>query len=552
MTGRGPDEAPALAAENLAVSYRRGGVPRAVVHGVSLRVPRGATVALVGQSGSGKSTIALAAAGLLPGNGAVTGGAIRIGDEDVTAYDDRAWRTLRGRHVGYVPQDPLSSLDPLQTIGSRLRGELRGHGVARRDRARRSVELLEHVGIADAAHKLRSYPHELSGGQLQRVLIAVAIAGSPSLLIADEPTSALDVTVQQTILDLIERLQQELGLSVLLITHDLALASDRASEIAVLRDGRLVDRGPTAEVLDAPSDVYTRTLFANAPALTPDRYRERVRAEEDDGASVAITVEGLVKRFPGTSSPAVDGIDLAVRRGSIHALVGESGSGKSTVARAVSGLASFDDGVIRIGDRELPRRAPASNPHARELQLVYQNPLAALDPRLSVRRAVEEPLALHGSLDAGERRARVRAALDRVALPSDVLERRPSELSGGQRQRVAIARALALEPRILVLDEPTSALDVTVQAQIVDLLMDLRDEEGLSYLFISHDLSLVRQIADEVSVLERGRLVEHASSARLFAAPQHPCTARLIAAVPGRGGAPSRSRRPAAAAAPVG
>lgn len=538
----------ALVVDGLSVAYHRGRQATQVVSDVTLRIPRGRTLALVGQSGSGKSTIALAAAGLLPANGAVTGGAIRVDGLDVTTFDDRAWRRLRGRTVGFIPQDPLSSLDPLQSIGARLRQELRRQGVSRAERHDHAVALLERVGIADAAHKLRLHPHELSGGQLQRVLIAIAIAGTPQLLIADEPTSALDVTVQRTILDLLGELQRELGLSVLFITHDLALARDRAEAVAVLHQGRLVDSGPTGQVLADPADEYTRTLFDNAPALSPDRYRDRLRPVPDSpgrdsssgaaaGSALAVEVSALVKRFPGAPRAAVDEVDLHVRRGSIHALVGESGSGKSTIARIVAGLTPFDSGRVRVADRELPAQPPSSNPFARHLQLVYQNPLSALDPRLSVRRILEEPIARLGATSPAERRRRVAEALDHVALAQELLDRRPAELSGGQRQRVAIARALALRPEILVLDEPTSALDVTVQAQVIDLLMELRDRDGLSYLFISHDLSLVRQIAEEVSVIEHGRLVEHAPTAALFAAPREPYTRRLIDAIPGRASA---------------
>jgi peptide/nickel transport system ATP-binding protein len=485
----------------------------------------------VGQSGSGKSTIALAAAGLLPKRGEVTGGSIALASRDVTGFADRDWRPLRGSEIGFVPQDPLSSLDPLQTIGSRLAAELKRHGVPRGERAARAADLLARVGIVDAAHKLRLRPHELSGGQLQRVLIAIAISGSPQLLIADEPTSALDVTVQRTILDLIGALREELGLAVLLITHDLALARERADDIAVLHDGVVVDQGPAERVVSDPEDDYTRELFANAPALSPDRYA-RLRRPVDPSVDVAIDVSGLTKTFAGSPRPAVDAVDLRVRRGSIHALVGESGSGKSTIARIVAGLEPFEGGSVEVSGQRLDARPAASNRSARRLQMVYQNPLSALDPRFTVRQLLDEPIALSTDLSSADRAARVSTALDHVALPQKVLGSRPHDLSGGQRQRVAIARALALSPEVLVLDEPTSALDVTVQTQIVDLLMELRDRDELTYLFISHDLSLIRQIAEEVTVLEHGRLVEHAPTAELFAEPRDDYTRRLIAAIP--------------------
>jgi peptide/nickel transport system ATP-binding protein len=512
----------ALEIRDLRVAYRPAHQLIEVVHGVTLSVSRGRTLALVGQSGSGKSTIALAAAGLLPKRGEVTGGSIALASRDVTGFADRDWRPLRGSEIGFVPQDPLSSLDPLQTIGSRLAAELKRHGVPRGERAARAADLLARVGIVDAAHKLRLRPHELSGGQLQRVLIAIAISGSPQLLIADEPTSALDVTVQRTILDLIGALREELGLAVLLITHDLALARERADDIAVLHDGVVVDQGPAERVVSDPEDDYTRELFANAPALSPDRYA-RLRRPVDPSVDVAIDVSGLTKTFAGSPRPAVDAVDLRVRRGSIHALVGESGSGKSTIARIVAGLEPFEGGSVEVSGQRLS---------ARRLQMVYQNPLSALDPRFTVRQLLDEPIALSTDLSSADRAARVSTALDHVALPQKVLGSRPHDLSGGQRQRVAIARALALSPEVLVLDEPTSALDVTVQTQIVDLLMELRDRDELTYLFISHDLSLIRQIAEEVTVLEHGRLVEHAPTAELFAEPRDDYTRRLIAAIP--------------------
>jgi peptide/nickel transport system ATP-binding protein len=521
----------ALEIRDLRVAYRPAHQLIEVVHGVTLSVSRGRTLALVGQSGSGKSTIALAAAGLLPKRGEVTGGSIALASRDVTGFADRDWRPLRGSEIGFVPQDPLSSLDPLQTIGSRLAAELKRHGVPRGERAARAADLLARVGIVDAAHKLRLRPHELSGGQLQRVLIAIAISGSPQLLIADEPTSALDVTVQRTILDLIGALREELGLAVLLITHDLALARERADDIAVLHDGVVVDQGPAERVVSDPEDDYTRELFANAPALSPDRYA-RLRRPVDPSVDVAIDVSGLTKTFAGSPRPAVDAVDLRVRRGSIHALVGESGSGKSTIARIVAGLEPFEGGSVEVSGQRLDARPAASNRSARRLQMVYQNPLSALDPRFTVRQLLDEPIALSTDLSSADRAARVSTALDHVALPQKVLGSRPHDLSGGQRQRVAIARALALSPEVLVLDEPTSALDVTVQTQIVDLLMELRDRDELTYLFISHDLSLIRQIAEEVTVLEHGRLVEHAPTAELFAEPRDDYTRRLIAAIP--------------------
>lgn len=511
-----------------------------VVHGIDLTLNPGQTLALVGQSGSGKSTLAQAVGGLLPPNGHITAGKVHVAGRDVTGFSRRDWRSLRGSGIGYVPQDPLSSLDPLQTIGRQVGQSLLLHTDATRSTVRaRITELLGHVGIREPDRKADAYPHELSGGQLQRVLIAIAIAGKPQLLIADEPTSALDVTVQKTILDLLAQLQGELGSAILFITHDLALAADRSDRIAVLNQGRLVDAGATGDILTDPQDGYTRKLFADAPAMSPHKYRTRPAAAAVEQRE-AICVNGLVKNYgdPAQQPAAVDGVSFTVRRGSTHALVGESGSGKTTIARVIAGLEPFTAGNVTVNGRLLEPNPGHTNPHARQLQLVYQNPLAALDPKFSIGRSIEEPLRLHkdaaGTGSAAARARRVREVLDRVALPASLLERRPREVSGGQRQRVAIARALVLAPQILILDEPTSALDVTVQARIIELLFELREDQELTYLFISHDLSLVRQIADDVSVLEHGRLVETGTVTEIFDNSTSSYTRHLLESIPGR------------------
>ncbi|GAA3668239.1 ABC transporter ATP-binding protein [Arthrobacter ginkgonis] len=544
------DAAPAaLEIRGLRIAYGHGAHRTDVVHGVDLDLRRGETLALVGQSGSGKSTIAQAAGGLLPPNGHIVAGTVRVAGTEVTGFSRRDWRSLRGTGIGYIPQDPLSSLDPLQSIGHQVDQALLLHTDATRRTVRaRTVELLGHVGIREPERRAESHPHELSGGQLQRVLIAIAIAGRPQLLIADEPTSALDVTVQQTILDLLGELQRELGSAILFITHDLALAGDRSDRIAVLNHGELVDSGPTDRVLSDPADEYTRRLFADVPATSPDKYRRRLDAAAAADRPVAIAVEHLVKHYgdprqQGGRPPAVNDVSFTVRRGSTHALVGESGSGKTTIARVIAGLEPFTSGTVSVDGRTLERQPRHTNPYARQLQLVYQNPLSALDPKFSIRRSIEEPLRLHGGAPEGgsaeggsaaARARRVKEVLDRVALPESVLERRPREVSGGQRQRVAIARSLVLAPEILVLDEPTSALDVTVQARIIELLFELREDQDLTYLFISHDLSLVRQIADEVSVLEHGRLVESGPVGQVFDDSPNDYTRRLISSIPGR------------------
>jgi peptide/nickel transport system ATP-binding protein len=527
-----------LVVDDLSIGYRRRkrGPVENVVHGVSFTVPHGSTVSLVGQSGSGKSTIARAVAGLLPHNGAITDGTVNVVGRDVTRFGVSQWRPLRGSAVGFVPQDPLSSLDPLQRIGVQIAGALAQASVPRSEVPARVLRLLEHVGIRDAKARSNAFPHELSGGQLQRVLIAIAIAADPALLIADEPTSALDVTVQKRILDLIDGLREELGLGVLFITHDLALAQERSDEIVVLKDGIVKEQGPADVVLVSPQDPYTITLLSDAPAASPDRYRHRVSPPTASAREI-ISVSNVSKTFGGrgrsdTSTRALDDVSLTVKQGSIHALVGESGSGKTTLARIIAGLTGFDEGRTVVDGRELPPHETYANPFARTLQLVYQNPLSAVDPRYSVRRIIEEPLRIHGIGDARSRRGRVAEVLEQVALPSTVLGRTAREISGGQRQRVALARTLVLAPDVLVLDEPTSALDVTVQAQIVDLLLELRERHNLSYLFISHDLGLVRQIADTVTVLRLGSVVESGSALEIFSNPQHDYTRELLDSVP--------------------
>ncbi|MDT5154834.1 MAG: peptide/nickel transport system ATP-binding protein ddpF [Mycobacterium sp.] len=515
-----------------------------VVHDVSFDVEAGKVVAIVGQSGSGKSTIARAILGLLPDNGHVTSGQVSIDGTPVTGLSQRDWQRLRGDTIGFVPQDPLGSLDPLKKVGDQIAEVLLVHRIAsRRDAHRRAVALLDRVGIHEPRRRAANYPHQLSGGQLQRVLIAIAIAGDPRLLIADEPTSALDVTVQQRILELLDELRSERRLGVVFITHDLALAEHHSDDVVVLRDGQVRETGPTATVLIHPEDEYTRQLIADAPALSPEKYerpQEFQRPSSTKTSPPILRVSALGKRFG--NHRALDDVSFDVHPGTIHALVGESGSGKTTVARVLAGLTDFDSGEVRV-DGEVrgphsPLSATRQRAQARKLQMVHQNPLAALDPRFTIGDAVAEPLRINRIGSRAERRNDVVQALARVGLPATLADRKPREISGGQRQRVVLARALVLQPAILVLDEPTSALDVTVQAQVVDLLITLQRELGLTYLFVSHDLSLVRQIADEVSVLEKGRLVETGSVAAVFGTPTAAYTQRLLDAVPG---APARA-----------
>jgi peptide/nickel transport system ATP-binding protein len=520
-----------LEIRELSVSYRtRSGLVPAV-HGVNLTVQAGQIVAVVGESGSGKSTTAHAAIGLLPRGGRIDAGRITFAGKDLTGLSEKGWRAIRGSEIALIPQDPTVSLNPVHRIGDQVAEVLLIHHLAtKRSAAAEAVELLRRAGIARPEIRARQYPHELSGGLRQRALVAIALAGRPRLIIADEPTSALDVTVQRQILDHIEELSRESNTAVLLITHDLGVASDRASTIAVMSEGTVVEAGPSREILAAPAQPYTRRLLAAAPSLSSTP----LRARRDAGTDILVAVAGLTKSF-ARSVRAVDDVSFTVSRGRTLALVGESGSGKTTTARMVLGLETPSAGTIsfdgkditHLGGEELRRLR-------RRFQLVYQNPYASLNPRFSISEVVSEPLRAFGIGSKVERRAKAAELIDQVALPASVLRRRPAELSGGQRQRAAIARALALSPELVVCDEPVSALDVSVQAQILELLVGLQHELGLTYLFISHDLAVVRQIADHVGVMRDGRLIELGPADDVLGAPREDYTKELLAAIPGR------------------
>jgi len=527
--------APVLEVDKLVVSYDHGTRREAVVHGISFSVQPGEVVALVGESGSGKSTTAHAVIGLLPENGRVETGDIRLNGTSISGWTDKRLDTIRGKVVSLISQDPVSSLNPVKTIGDQVGEILKVHRWGdRRAIEERVIELLDRVGLPQPELRARQYPHQLSGGMRQRVLVAIAVALRPALIIADEPTSALDVTVQRRVLDLIDELRAESGTSVLLVTHDLGVAADRADRIVVLQGGQIQEVGTVADVLVAPKSSYTRQLLNDAPAFaTPKTARNQPRAN----AGPAIVVENLVQHFPlsgGRQLCAVDGVSFDVARGTTHALVGESGSGKTTTVRAISGFQKLEAGRIVVDGQDVSLlRGEQLRQFRRHIQLVYQNPFASLDPRQSIFDIVEEPLLNFDPVPKADRRERVHAILKRVGLPEASLTRLPAALSGGQRQRVAIARAIILNPQILVLDEAVSALDVTVQAQILELLDELQRSLGLTYLFVSHDLAVVRQIADTVSVLRDGKQVEQGSIEDVFERPAHDYTRELIAAIPG-------------------
>ncbi|TYK70786.1 ABC transporter ATP-binding protein [Comamonas sp. Z3] len=533
--------APLLEVQDLVIAYRdHSGQEQRVVHGLSFSVAPGEVVALVGESGSGKTTTAQAVIGLLADNGRREQGSIRLQGTEVSDWSAARWNSIRGRVLSLVPQDPTTSLNPVRTVGDQVGEILRIHGLHGRSAIEaRVIDLLTRVGLSQPALRARQYPHELSGGMRQRVLIAIAIALRPALIIADEPTSALDVTVQRRILDLIDELRRETGTAVLLVTHDLGVAADRAHRLIVMQDGRIQEQGPTLELLRNPQSAYTRRLLSNAPSLTPAPRRTAPSAAAA-AQDWAIEVEDLIHDFhtPGQGRGvfrAVDGVSLRLRRGSTHAIVGESGSGKTTTIRDIVGLGRPTSGRIRIAGAELTGlRGEALRQLRRKVQLVYQNPFSSLDPRQRVFDIIEEPLLNFEPLQPQERRQRVLDMLERVGLPAAVLERRPHALSGGQRQRVAIARALVLQPEVVVLDEAVSALDVTVQAQILALLAQLQQDLGLSYLFISHDLAVVRQIADTVSVLRAGKVVDAGRVEDVFLRPTSDYTRELMDAIPGK------------------
>ncbi|RIJ78660.1 ABC transporter ATP-binding protein [Nakamurella silvestris] len=539
MSGSTPQaDGPLLEITDLAVRYRgRHGYVDAV-RGVDLVVARGETVALVGESGSGKSTTALSVIGLLSTQAEVWRGRIGFGGEDLRVVSRRRRAALLGREIGFIPQDPTVSLNPVKRIGDQVAEVLLIHGVTdRAGAAEQAVTALAAAGIDHPEIRARQYPHELSGGMRQRVLIAIALVAGPSLVIADEPTSALDVTVQRQILDNIGELTRSAGTGVLLVTHDLGVAADRADRIAVMSEGRIVEVGTPSVILGDPEHPYTRSLIAAAPSLQAGRRHHRTAGVEVGRPLLEVT--GLTKEFalPGTHGQvlrAVDGVDLRLGRGATLGVVGESGSGKSTTARLALRLLAPDAGrIVFDGEDITDLTGERLRQLRRRIQLVQQNPYASLNPRLTVGAIIAEPLASFGT---GRRAGRARAAelLDLVVLPAAVIHRRPHELSGGQRQRVAIARALAPRPDLVVLDEPVSALDVRVQAQILDLLADLQGELGVGYLFISHDLAVIRQIADTVAVMLAGRVVETGVTEDVFDRPQHDYTRRLLAAIPGR------------------
>ncbi|MCF7547975.1 ABC transporter ATP-binding protein [Pseudonocardia sp. WMMC193] len=533
-----PTGDPVLRVRDLAVGLDEPDAREPIVAGVSFEVRAGRSVGLVGESGSGKTLTALAVAGLLPSAVRVDDGRIEVAGRDLTGLDPRAARSHLSATVGVVFQNPTASLNPRMRIAAQLREALPA-GTSRREARARVAELVRAVGIPDVHKTLGAFPHELSGGLNQRVVIAMALAREPAVLIADEPTTALDVSVQAQVLDLVDELRERLHLGVLLVSHDIGVIADRTDDVHVMSAGRIVESGPTGEVLRDPAHEYTRTLLA----ATPSRLEPvRVAPREDPTPVPQLRVEGLRRAFTVRGSTgrarhvALDGVDLTVTRGQAIGLVGESGSGKTTLARIVVGLERPDSGVVSYQGTPLTGHDRAQRRRWRqEVQYIFQDPYSSLDPRLTVAQTLREPLEIaRRDLSRRAVAARVDSLLDEVELPRGFRDRHPAELSGGQRQRVGIARALATEPSLIIADEPVSALDLSVQARILQLLGRLRRERNLTYLFISHDLAVVRYLCEDLVVLREGRIVEQGPTAEVLARPTSPYTRALVEAIPGR------------------
>ncbi len=528
MTG-----APLLDVRDLSVAFRQGETESTVVDKVSFSLNAGRTLAIVGESGSGKSVTALSVVRLLAANARHPSGQILFDGEDMLHAPEDRLRDIRGARISMVFQEPMTSLNPLHTIGRQVAEILTQHGVADRDELRRrAIEGLTEVGIRDPAERLGAYPHQLSGGQRQRVMIAMALANCPQLFIADEPTTALDVTVQAQILALLRQLQQQRNMAMLFITHDLGIVRRVADDVCVMQKGKIVEAGPVARIFGAPQHPYTQALLAAEPKGEPPTadLAAPVLAEADNLRVWFPVRSGLLRRASGYIK-AVDGVTCAIREGQTLGVVGESGSGKTTLGLAMLRLIRSEGPILFLGRRIDGLKAKEMRPLRQDMQIVFQDPYGSLSPRLSVAEIVEEGLtAQQSGLTYAQRREIVARALADTGLDPAAMDRYPHEFSGGQRQRIAIARAMALQPKFVLLDEPTSALDMSVQAQIVDLLRDLQRRHGLGYMFISHDLKVVKALATDVIVMRHGKVVEQGTAAEVFAAPKTDYTRALFAA----------------------
>ncbi|KJC43240.1 ABC transporter ATP-binding protein [Bradyrhizobium sp. LTSP857] len=530
--------------KNLRIALPKSAERQFAVDGISLDLKAGKIVCVVGESGSGKSMCAHALMGLLPDTVEVTSGEIMFEGRDLLKLDDDGWRDLRGRRLAMIFQEPMTALNPLMRIGDQMAEMFEAHGLLTpRDRRAKALSLAREVGLPDPERIVRAYPHQLSGGQRQRAMIAMALALEPAVLVADEPTTALDVTTQAQILKLIRNLQRNRNMAVMFITHDFGVVADIADQVVVLRHGKVVEEGPAATVFNNPQHDYTKALLAAVPTMDPP-----AREPLDDQAK-AVEVIGLDKTYVTSGGwfredrrvDAAREVNFTILKGETLGLVGESGSGKSSVARLVMRLIEADRGTVRIGETDLTSLSgKALRAERHRIQMIFQDPFASLNPRRKIGHIIADgPIA--AGTDPKVAFERARDLLKMVGLDAGALDRYPHEFSGGQRQRVGIARALALEPEIIVADEAVSALDVSVQAQVLRLLEDLKARLGLSMLFITHDLRVAAQICDRIAVMQRGAIVELKPTAQLFAAPEHPYTRELLAAVPGQ-----KARAPAA------
>ncbi|MDB5588799.1 MAG: transporter ATP-binding protein [Devosia sp.] len=519
---------PLLSIRDLTIAFG----PNTAAKSVSFDIAPGETVALVGESGSGKSVTALSILKLLPPSAALSG-QVNFKGQNLLAVSAAELRAVRGNDISMIFQEPMTSLNPVHTIGRQVAEVLAIHKGLRANAARaRTIELLEQVGIPDPASRLASYPHQLSGGQRQRVMIAMALANEPDLLVADEPTTALDVTVQAQILLLLKELQQRLGMAMLFITHDLGIVRRIADRVCVMTQGEIVETGPVAQVFDTPQHAYTKRLLAAQPKGQPPLANpEAPLIVQATDIRVWFPVKaGLLRRTVGHIK-AVDGVDVTIRQGETLGVVGESGSGKSTLGAALLRLISSKGRIVVLGNEIQQKSWRAMRPLRGDMQIVFQDPYGSLSPRLSVAGIIGEGLEVHApQIGKAERDDRVIHALEEVGLPPEIRFRYPHEFSGGQRQRIAIARAMVLSPKFVVLDEPTSALDVSIQANVVDLLRELQQKHGLTYMFISHDLKVIRALANTLIVMRNGRIVEQGPAADIFAAPQEDYTKALMAA----------------------
>ncbi|ODT65893.1 MAG: glutathione ABC transporter ATP-binding protein GsiA [Pelagibacterium sp. SCN 63-23] len=564
---------PVLSITNLTTSFRVDGEWRPVVRNISLDVMPGETVAIVGESGSGKSVTSLSVMRLLPKSSSRIEGSIRLNGQELLTLDETEMRRIRGRDVAMIFQEPMTSLNPVFTIGRQIGEALTCHSTMSAAEARaETIRLLEKVRIPNAERRLKDYPHQFSGGMRQRVMIAMALASKPKLLIADEPTTALDVTIQGQILDLIKTLQEEEGMSVLFITHDMGVVAEVADRTVVMYRGEAVESGPTAEIFAAGKHPYTRALLSAVPRMgsmqgqaDPLRFaivdRETGKAGPEvplttivDRSTPVLSVRNLVTRF-GISHNlfgrrtgavhAVENVSFDLFKGETLSLVGESGCGKSTIGRSIMRLANSEGGQISVSGRDV-RAMPRGELNAlrRSVQMIFQDPFASLNPRMTIAEALMEPVLVHGLGDRKAAHAKAAMLMEQVGLSPDMLKRYPHEFSGGQRQRISIARALTLDPEIIIADESVSALDVSIKAQVVNLLIDLQEKLGLSYLFISHDMAVVERVSHRVAVMYLGEIVEIGPREALFANPQHPYTRKLMAAVPVPDPARRNIRRP--------